>query len=183
ARSGPNSLFGIQTWVALPDRHEDMAPMFEHYGQEALPVIEDRGVSVRLILGEAYGEKAPATMYSETFYADVALEAGSRLPMPHDHEDRGIYIVEGSISIAGQEYEASQMMVFRPGDRITVAAGDRGARLMILGGSTLSGPRYIWWNFVSSSKERIEQAKEEWKTGRFDIVPGDEEEFIPLPDN
>ena len=152
ARSGPNSLFGIQTWLALPERHEDMAPMFEHHGKEALPVIEDRGVSVRLILGDAYGKKAPATMFSETFYADVTLEAGSRLPMPDDHEDRGIYIVEGSISIAGQEYEASQMMVFRPGDRITVAAGDRGARLMILGGATLSGPRYIWWNFVASSQ-------------------------------
>ena len=106
-------------------------------------------------------------MFSETFYADVALEAGSRLPMPDDHEDRGIYIVEGSISIAGQEYEASQMMVFRPGDRITVAAGDRGARLMILGGATLSGPRYIWWNFVASSKERIEEAKAEWRAAEL----------------
>jgi redox-sensitive bicupin YhaK (pirin superfamily) len=187
ARSGPNSLFGIQTWLALPGRHEDMAPMFEHHGKEALPVIEDSGVSVRLILGDAYGEKAPATMFSETFYADVALEAGSRLPMPDDHEDRGIYIVEGSISIAGQEYEASQMMVFRPGDRITVAAGDRGARLMILGGATLSGPRYIWWNFVASSQERIEEAKTEWRAenwgkGRFDLPVDDRDEHIPLPD-
>ncbi|MEH2554960.1 redox-sensitive bicupin YhaK (pirin superfamily) [Bradyrhizobium algeriense] len=187
ARSGPNSLFGIQTWLTLPGRHEDMAPMFEHHGKEALPVIEDSGVSVRLILGDAYGEKAPATMFSETFYADVALEAGSRLPMPDDHEDRGIYIVEGSISIAGQEYEASQMMVFRPGDRITVAAGDRGARLMILGGATLSGPRYIWWNFVASSRERIEEAKAEWRAenwgkGRFDLPVNDRDEHIPLPD-
>ncbi len=123
ARSGPNSLFGIQTWLALPESHEDMAPTFEHHGKEALPMIEDRGVSVRLILGNAYGKAAPATMFSETFYADVKLEAGSRLPMPDDHEDRGIYIVEGSISIAGQDFEAPQMMVFRPGDRITVAAG------------------------------------------------------------
>jgi redox-sensitive bicupin YhaK (pirin superfamily) len=187
ARNGPNSLFGIQTWLALPGRHEDMAPMFEHHGKEALPVIEDSGVSVRLILGDAYGEKAPATMFSETFYADVALQAGSRLPMPHDHEDRGIYIVEGSISIAGQEYEASQMMVFRPGDRITVAAGDRGVRLMILGGAALSGPRYIWWNFVASSQERIEQAKTEWRAehwgkGRFDLPVNDRDEHIPLPD-
>jgi redox-sensitive bicupin YhaK (pirin superfamily) len=106
-------------------------------------------------------------MFSETFYADVKLEAGSRLPMPDDHEDRGIYIVEGSISIAGQEFEAGQMMVFRPGDRITVAAGDRGARLMILGGATLGGPRYIWWNFVASSQERIELAKAEWRRGEM----------------
>lgn len=187
ARSGPHSLFGIQTWVALPDRHEDMAPTFEHHGKSALPVIEDRGVSVRLILGNAYGKVAPATMFSETFYADVQLAAGSRLPMPDDHEDRAIYIVEGSISVAGQDFEAPQMMVFRPGDKITVAAGDRGARLMVLGGATLSGPRYIWWNFVASSPERIEQAKAEWRAqnwgqGRFDLPIDDRNEHIPLPD-
>ncbi|MFC5067735.1 pirin family protein [Flaviflagellibacter deserti] len=186
ARSGPNSLFGIQTWLALPDSHEDIAPMFEHHGKEALPVIEDLGVSVRLILGNAYGQAAPATMFSETFYADVTLDAGSRLPMPDDHEDRGIYIVEGSISVAGQDYAASQMMVFRPGDRITVAAGSRGARLMILGGATLAGPRYIWWNFVASSEERIEEAKAEWRAqnwgkGRFDLPVDDRDEHIPLP--
>jgi redox-sensitive bicupin YhaK (pirin superfamily) len=186
ARSGPQSLLGIQTWVALPDSHEDMAPAFEHHGKAALPVIEDQGIRVRLILGSAYGQRAPATMFSEAFYADVKLEAGRRLPMPDNHEDRGIYIVEGSISVAGQAYEAPQMMVFRPGDRITVAAGERGARLMILGGATLPGPRYIWWNFVASSKERIEQAKAEWRAerwgkGRFDLPVDDRAEHIPLP--
>ncbi|CAO4166533.1 Pirin [Methylorubrum aminovorans] len=186
ARGGPNSLFGIQTWIALPESHEDVAPSFEHHGKEALPVIEDRGVSLRLILGTAYGKTAPAKMFSETFYADVRLEPGSLLPMPEDHEDRGIYIVEGSISVAGRDYEAAQMMVFRPGDRITVAAGDRGARLMILGGATLAGPRYIWWNFVASSKERIEAAKAEWREqnwgqGRFDLPANDRDEHIPLP--
>jgi redox-sensitive bicupin YhaK (pirin superfamily) len=187
ARSGPNSLFGIQTWLALPDTHEDVAPTFDHYGKETLPVVEDRGVSVRLILGNAYGRVAPATMFSETFYADVRLEPGSRLPMPDDHEDRGIYIVEGSISIAGRDFEAPQMMVFRPGDRITVAVGDRGARLMILGGETFPGPRYIWWNFVASSQERIEEAKAEWRAenwgrGRFNLPADDRDEHIPLPD-
>lgn len=187
ARSGPNSLYGIQTWLALPDAHEDMAPAFEHHGKEALPLIEDRGVSVRLILGNAYGETAPATMFWETFYADVTLDAGGRLPMPDDHEDRGIYIVEGAISIAGQAFDAGRMMVFRPGDRITVAAGARGARIMILGGATFPGPRYIWWNFVASSKERIEAAKAEWRAqnwgeGRFDLPADDREEHIPLPD-
>ncbi len=187
ARTGQNSLFGIQTWLALPESHEDMPPTFEHHGTEALPVIEDHGVSVRLILGNAYGKNAPATMLSDTFYADVKLEGGARLPMPDNHEDRGIYIVEGSISIAGQDFEAPQMMVFRPGDKITVAAGDRGARLMILGGATLSGPRYIWWNFVASSKERIEEAKAEWRAqnwgkGRFDLPIDDRDEHIPLPD-
>lgn len=187
ARSGPNSLFGIQTWLALPDRDEDMAPAFEHYGKCALPVIEDEGVRLRLILGNAYGEKAPARMLSETFYADVMLAAGSRLPMPDEHEDRGIYIVDGSILVAGQEYAAGQMMVFRPGDRITVVAGERGSRLMILGGATLPGPRYIWWNFVASSRERIEEAKAEWRArkwgqGRFDLPVGDRDEHTPLPE-
>ncbi|NEH33131.1 pirin family protein [Rhizobium leguminosarum] len=187
ARTGPNGLFGIQTWLALPEGHEDVAPMFEHHGKETLPMIEDQGVSVRLILGDAFGKRAPATMFSETFYADVRLEAAARLPMPDNHEDRGIYIVEGSISIAGRDFEAPQMMVFRPGDRITVAAGERGARLMILGGATLSGPRYIWWNFVASSKERIEEAKHEWRAqnwgkGRFDLPINDRDEHIPLPE-
>jgi len=187
ARSGPNSLFGIQTWVALPERHEDMAPSFEHHDKAALPVITDRGVSVRLILGSAYGKVAPATVLSETFYADVQLASGALLPLPDDHEDRGIYIVEGAISVAGQDFEAPQMMVFRPGDKITVAAGARGARLMILGGATLGGPRYIWWNFVASSKERIEAAKADWRAGkwgegRFDLPPSDRDEYIPLPE-
>jgi redox-sensitive bicupin YhaK (pirin superfamily) len=187
ARGGPNSLFGIQTWLALPDSHEDVAPSFEHHGKDALPKIEDRDVFVRLILGKAYGEVAPATMFSETFYADVKLGPGGRLPMPDDHEDRGVYIVQGSISVAGQEFKASQMMVFRPGDSITVAAGDQGARLMILGGATLGGPRYIWWNFVASSQERIEAAKAEWRAakwgqGRFDLPADDRNEYIPLPE-
>ncbi|GLR57547.1 pirin family protein [Rhizobium indigoferae] len=186
-RNGPQSLLGIQTWVALPDSHEDMTPMFEHYGKNTLPMVEDRGVKLRLILGNAYGEAAPATMFSDTFYADVALEAGARLPLPDNHEDRGIYIVEGSISIAGQDFEAPQMMVFRPCDRITVTAGGQGARLMALGGATLSGPRHIWWNFVASSKERIEEAKAEWRAqnwgkGRFDLPVDDRDEHIPLPD-
>ena len=163
ARSGPNALFGIQTWIALPESHEDVAPSFEHHGKAA-----------------------PATMFSETFYADVRLEPGSRLPLPDDHEDRGIYVVEGSISVAGRDYAAAQIMVFRPGDRITVAAGERGARLMILGGATLAGPRYIGWNFVASSKERIEAAKAEWRAqdwgqGRFDLPTDDRDEHIPLP--
>ncbi|MFK4808697.1 pirin family protein [Devosia sp. ZW T5_3] len=187
ARSEPNSLFGIQTWVALPESHEEMAPTFEHHGKQALPVLEDKGVSLRLILGKAYGQEAPATLFSETFYADVHLAGGSRLPLPDNHEDRGIYIVKGSISVAGQDFQAPQMMVFRPGDRITVVAGEGGARLMILGGATLSGPRYIWWNFVASSEERIERAKAEWRAqnwgqGLFDLPVNDRDEFIPLPD-
>ena len=162
------------------------APSFEHHAAGALPEIRDQGIEARLILGRAYGETAPATMHSDTFYLDVTLAARARFPLPVDHEDRGIYITEGSVSIAGQEFQAGQMMVFRPGDAITVAAGDRGARLMALGGATLNGPRHIWWNFVASSRERIEAAKQEWREarwgqGRFDLPPGDRDEHIPLP--
>jgi hypothetical protein len=186
ARKGPHSLFGIQTWIALPEKHEDMAPVFEHHGKETLPEIEAEGVKLRLILGEAYGKTAPATMLSQTFYADVVLEPGARLPLPDNHEDRGIYITEGSITVSGQSFESGQMMVFRPGDKITVGAGERGARLMLLGGATLGGPRFIWWNFVASSKEKIEAAKEQWRQarwgeGQFDLPPDDRSEFIPLP--
>ena len=185
-RAGPSSLLGIQTWIALPETREDIAPSFEHHAADALPEIRDQGIEARLILGRAYGETAPATMHSDTFYLDVTLAARARFPLPVDHEDRGIYITEGSVSIAGQEFQAGQMMVFRPGDAITVAAGDRGARLMALGGATLNGPRHIWWNFVASSRERIEAAKQEWREarwgqGRFDLPPGDRDEHIPLP--
>jgi redox-sensitive bicupin YhaK (pirin superfamily) len=179
-------IYGVQTWVALPEREEDAVPRFEHHPKEALPVLEDSGISLRLILGKAYGAAAPASVFSDTFYADVALQPGARMPLPDDHEDRGLHILEGSISVAGQTFEAGQMMVFRPKDPISIAAGATGARLVILGGATLEGPRYLWWNFVSSSQEKIAAAKEEWRKadwgrGQFDLPPDDRDEFIPLP--
>ncbi|TGN50074.1 pirin family protein [Paracoccus liaowanqingii] len=185
-RAGPSSLLGIQTWIALPETHEEIAPSFEHHAATALPEIRDQGIHARLILGHAYGEVAPARMYSDTFYLDVTLDPRARFPLPTDHEDRGIYITQGSIRVAGQDFQAGQMMVFRPGDAITVQAGDQGARLMALGGATLNGPRQIWWNFVASSRERIEQAKQDWREarwgmGRFDLPAGDRDDFIPLP--
>ncbi|MCQ0988233.1 pirin family protein [Jiella marina] len=184
-RSGRHQLFGIQTWIALPEDREEMAPDFEHHGKDALPLIEDGGVTARLILGTAYGRESPVTMHSETFYLDVTLAPGAVFPMPDDHEDRGIYITEGAIEVAGDRFEAGRMMVFRPGDGITVRAGEAGARLMALGGATLNEPRYIWWNFVSSSADRIEAAKEAWKAadwqrGPFRLPPGDDAEFIPI---
>ena len=121
------------------------------------------------------------------FYADAVLAAGAAIPLPDNHEDRGIYVVEGEVIVAGETFEAGRMMVFRPGDRVSVKAGPAGARVMLLGGETLEGPRYIWWNFVASSKERIEEAKEawragDWQSGRFHLPPGDDAEFIPLPE-
>ncbi|SDD80294.1 hypothetical protein SAMN05421538_102463 [Paracoccus isoporae] len=187
ARRGPHSLFGIQTWIALPEDREEMDPIFEHHGKSDLPEIEAEGVNAKLILGSAYGQKAPATLYSETFYLDVTLAAGARFPLPDDHEDRGLYVTEGSVSIAGDEFEAGRMMIFRPGDRITVAAGPRGARLMALGGATMNGPRYIWWNFVASSRDKIRHAREEWRAadwgqGQFDLPVDDKEEYVPAPE-
>ncbi|MEO0881342.1 MAG: pirin family protein [Pseudomonadota bacterium] len=184
-RAGRHSLYGIQTWVALPEKDEDMDPAFEHHGSDALPFIEDTDKSVRLILGTAYGERAPVSTFTEMFYGDAILRPGANLPLPDNHEDRGIYVIEGSVSIAGDEFEAGRMMVFRPGDKITITAGELGARLMLLGGETLNGPRYISWNFVSSSKEKIDAATEEWKradweTGQFTLPPDDNDEYIPL---
>lgn len=184
-RRGRHSLFGIQTWIALPEDREDMAPEFEHHKKDALPVLADDGAQVRLILGTAYGQASPVTMQSEVFYADVALAPGAHFPLPDNHEDRGIHVLEGSVEVAGDEFAAGQMMVFRTGDRISVRAGETGARLMALGGETLNGPRYIWWNFVSSTRDRIEEAKEAWKVadwenGPFKLPPGDEAEFIEI---
>jgi redox-sensitive bicupin YhaK (pirin superfamily) len=180
------SVYGIQTWVALPEPQEDSAPSFEHHPKETLPALEGDGISLRLILGRAYGAIAPVTVLSETFYADALLQPNARMPLPDDHEDRGLHILEGSVSVAGQSFKAGQMMVFRPGDAISVAAGHGGARLILLGGATLSGPRYIWWNFVASSQAKIDAAKEEWRKadwgrGQFDLPPDDRDEFIPLP--
>jgi redox-sensitive bicupin YhaK (pirin superfamily) len=187
-RSQPHSLLGIQTWVALPEDREDMEPDFEHHGADALPLLEDGGSSARLILGSAWGARAPVTMQSDIFYADVTLAPGGHLPLPDDHEDRGLYVIEGDIEIAGDRFESGRMMVFRPGDRMSVKAGPRGARLMALGGATLNGPRYMWWNFVSSSRDRIEEAKSAWKAadwenGPFRLPPGDTSEFIPITDD
>lgn len=187
-RKRPGSIFGIQTWIALPEAEEDRPAAFEHHGRDALPFLEEGGKQVRLILGSAWGARAPVRTFTETFYADAVLAPGAGLPLPDDHEDRGVYVVEGSILVAGQTFEAGRMMVFRPGDRISLKAGEAGARLMVLGGETMNGPRYISWNFVASSRERIDAAKQawaqgDWEHGRFQLPPGDDDEFIPLPDH
>lgn len=188
-RKGSHSLFGIQTWVALPDGKEEIDPAFEHHAKDALPLIEDTDKSVKLILGRAYGQTAPVSTYSDLFYADAVLMAGGKLPLPDDHEDRGVYVLEGSITVAGDNFEAGQMLIFRPSDPIMLIAGTNGARLMLLGGATLGSDRYIEWNFVASDKERIREAVIEWRRqghdndwsgGKFKLPPGDDEEFIPL---
>ncbi|MEL6505690.1 MAG: pirin family protein [Pseudomonadota bacterium] len=186
-RKTGSNLFGIQTWVALPEKDEETDAGFEHHGKEALPFIEGEGKKVRLIIGHAWGERAPTRTFSDMFYADVVLQPGAAIPLPDNHEDRGLYVVDGSITVAGDTFEAGRMMVFRPGDAITVKAGEQGARLMALGGDTLGQSRHIWWNFVASSKDKIDAAKEAWRAGdwqhgRFQLPPDDKDEFIPLPD-
>ena len=177
---GPK-LFGIQSWVALPETHEEGAPAFEHYDASQLPMINDHGVALRVIAGELMGVKAPTKTAWPTLYADATLAAGASMPLDPTYEERGIYTVSGTLDIAGDQFGPGQLLVFKPGDDITVRAATD-ARFMVLGGEPMDSERHIWWNFVSSSKERIEQAKADWKAGRFDIVPGDDKEFIPLPD-
>lgn len=178
ARGG--RLHGIQTWVALPREAEETAPAFHHHPAATLPNWTQDGARLRLILGTAYGRTAPAAVFSPIFYVDAALEAGATLNLPLDHEERGLYVAEGAVAVAGQRYETGQMAIFRPGNSIAVTA-EAASRLMLFGGAPLDGPRHIWWNFVSSDRERIEQAKRDWAEGRFTPVPG-ESEFIPLPE-
>jgi redox-sensitive bicupin YhaK (pirin superfamily) len=181
AKQKPRRLFGIQAWAALPMSHEEQTPAFVHHGVADLPRIEGEGKRVRLIMGDLYGQSSPAAFPHPTFYAEAVLAPGAVLPLDPDYDERAIYVASGQIDIAGDTFGEGQLLVFHPGDRISVMALSN-ARLMLLGGEPMDGPRHIWWNFVSSSKERIELAKEEWRTGRFDTVPGDAEEFIPLPD-
>ncbi len=181
ARATGPKLYGIQAWLALPKTHEETAPEFKHHGAGDLPRIVEGGKRISLIMGSAYGQTSPVTFPWDALYAEAVLSPGSILPLDPDYDERAIYIVSGKVDIAGDEFGAGQLLVFKPGDRISILAIDQ-ARVMIVGGEPMDGPRNIWWNFVSSSKERIEQAKHEWKTGRFDTVPGDESEFIPLPE-
>ncbi|CDX18299.1 Pirin-like protein CC_3178 [Mesorhizobium sp. ORS 3324] len=180
-RGAPMSVSGLQTWLALPDGKEEIAPVFANTSVIRLPEIDAEGVSGRVVIGEFSGLRSPVATASETLYADLRLAAGASVKIPADAEERAIYTLEGEVSIAGDCFPAERLLVFKPGEEIVVSS-QRGAHFMLFGGASLGSRRYIWWNFVSSSKERIEQAKEEWKTGRFDIVPGDEEEFIPLPE-
>jgi redox-sensitive bicupin YhaK (pirin superfamily) len=179
SRQTGEGMFGIQSWIALPQAQEEIDPSFQHFDAASLPVVEDGGVWARVIAGSAFGRVSPVGTLSDWLYAEVVLQEGASAPLDADHEERAIYVVEGEVEIAGDRFEAPRLLIFRPGDRITVRASRR-ARLMFLGGAAMEGPRYIWWNFVSSRKERIEEAKEDWKSGRFRPVPG-ETEFIPLP--
>jgi redox-sensitive bicupin YhaK (pirin superfamily) len=179
-RGNAHSLYGLQMWVALPAAQEEMAPAFAHHGAGDFPMVRDNGTSVRVVVGSACGASSPVKTTSETLFADVRLKTGGGLPLDAVHEERAIYLLDGEIDIAGDRFGPGRLLVFKPGDRITIRALTD-AHLAIFGGAAMDGPRHIWWNFVSSRKERIEQAKAEWTAGHFGKVPGDEIEFIPLP--
>jgi redox-sensitive bicupin YhaK (pirin superfamily) len=174
-------LHGLQCWLAMPAAQEEIAPAFAHHGDAELPLVTDDDKRVRVIAGSAYGARSPVATLTDTLFADATLAAGATLPLDADTEERALYVVTGEIEIAGDRFAAGRLLVFRPGDRITATAATD-ARVVLLGGAAMDGPRHIWWNFVSSRQERIEQAKADWKLRRFDSVPGDDVEFIPLPD-
>jgi len=174
-------IHGLQMWVALPAPKEEVEAAFAHHDTAEFPIVEGNGKCVRVVVGSLYGASSPVPTVHETIFGDIHLKAGSTLPLDASHEERAIYLINGAIDISGDKFEGGQLLVFRPGDPVSVTAASD-TRFVILGGAPMDGPRHIWWNFVSSRKERIEQAKAEWKAGHFGKVPGDEIEFIPLPD-
>ena len=182
-RAGGSILSGLQCWVALPKALEEKDPAFSHTGADQLPVIEGEGVTARIIAGEYFGKRSPVPVESPLFYVDLVLAAGARFGLPAEYPEQALYVVEGELDLGRDgRFAAGQLLVIKPGASLTVsAANGAGARVMLLGGEPMDGPRYLTWNFVSSSEDRIEQAKEDWRARRFADVPG-ETEFIPLPD-
>ena len=171
-------MYGMQTWLALPDGGEEIGPAFE--AQTALPLIESGGASARVIMGELWGERAPTTCHAETIYAEIVLAAGSSIPIDVSTDERAVMLVGGDASIGGKDLALYELAVLAPGAALSLNS-HTGGRAMLLGGEAFATPRHVWWNFVSSSRERINQAKDDWRQGRFGLVPGDSDEFIPLP--
>jgi redox-sensitive bicupin YhaK (pirin superfamily) len=180
ARPAGPELSGIQTWLALPSAKEEIDPAFEHMPKDRLPVVEGSGAKARVVMGTLWGATSPVTCHSETIYADLALEPGGSMPIDPAAEERAIYLAGGEAGIDGQRLEPMVLYVLRPGTSATLRS-ERGARMMLCGGAALDGPRHVWWNFVSSRRDRINQAKDDWRNERFPTVPDDSAERIPLP--
>ena len=180
-RNEGGSMFGQQIWVALPKAHEEMPPHFSNHRQSTLPRLDADGAALTVIAGDAFGLRSPVPVFSDLMYVDVVLQPGARLKIPAEHIERALFVVSGEIEVAGQtgSFGETQLIVFKPGAEIVLSA-PRGAHAMLVGGEPLAEPRHIYWNFVSSSKDRIEQAKDDWRRGRFPAIAG-ETEFIPLP--
>jgi redox-sensitive bicupin YhaK (pirin superfamily) len=181
AKAVTRRLFGIQAWAALPRSHEEAVPGFAHHGVDELPRIAGEGKRVRLVMGSAYGARSPVSFPHESLFAEAVLAPGAVLPLDPDYDERAVYVASGEIDIAGDTFGEGRLLVFKPGDRISILATAQ-SRLVLLGGEPMDSARHIWWNFVASSKERIEQAKEDWRRKRFALVPDDDKEFIPLPE-
>lgn len=179
-RAGGPALSGIQTWLALPDGREEIASAFEHVEATALPQFDAHGARARVVMGELWGATAPTTTYSGTIYADIALDAGGAIPIDAGADERAIYLVAGDASLEGAPLEQQRLYVLRPGVAATLRSTS-GARAMLAGGAAFATPRHVWWNFVSSSRDRIEEAKRAWMAGEFPRVIGDEKEWIPIP--
>ena len=180
-RGKPQRMHGLQTWVALPQAHEEDAPSFAHHPKATLPVIELPGATLTIVAGHAFGERAPVTVLMDTLYVSIDLEAGCALPIPAEHAERALYPVAGELELDGQLLPLEHLAVLEPGTEPLLRAKSA-ARVMLLGGAPLDGHRHVWWNFVSSSRDRIEQAKADWQEGRIGQVAG-ETEFIPLPES
>jgi redox-sensitive bicupin YhaK (pirin superfamily) len=180
-RNRPHKMHGLQNWVALPLKDEETAPEFIHYEAEAIPALSSDGAEMRIIAGEAYGKRSPVRTYSPLFYVDVRLEAGASLALPNAYADQALYVIEGAIETDGTTVGSHNMVVFNKKAKSAIKATSA-SHVVLLGGEPYDEPRHIWWNFVSSSKDRIEEAKEDWKAGRFARIPGDDKEFIPLPE-
>ena len=184
-RDGGEPLHGLQLWVALPVKEEEMAPGFAHTPAADIPGLRDGGLTLRVIAGKMHGLTSPVGTTWETIFAEAHLKAGATLPIGAEHEERALYVVAGEIDIAGDRHGAEKLLLLKPDDRIdvkSVSDAQKDAHVILVGGAPMDGPRHIWWNFVSSRKDRIEAAKADWKAGRFDLVPSDNKEFIPLPE-
>jgi redox-sensitive bicupin YhaK (pirin superfamily) len=171
----------MQTWLALPDGKEEIDPAFEHVAKDDLPLIEDGHVSARIIMGSLWGKTAPITQHSATIYADILMNAGATIPIDAEADERAVLVAIGDASLDGERLERHSLYILKPGEAMTLRA-DSDARVMLLGGEAFTTPRHVWWNFVSSSRERINEAKHDWKERNFPLVPGDSEEFIPIPE-
>jgi len=177
---GPR-LYGMQTWLALPDGREEVAPAFDHVGAEALPLVEDGGASARVLMGTLWGAAAGTPCHSPTIYADIMLGAGGSIPVDCEADERAVMLVGGEAQLDGQALDLFALYILRPGHEARLSSAD-GARLMLMGGQAFATRRYVFWNFVSSSRDRINQAKADWKALRFPLIPGDDQEYIPLPE-
>ncbi len=180
-RASGSPISGMQTWLALPDGKEEIDPAFEHVAAADLPQIDDNGVTATIIMGSLWGRTAPTTQHAETIYADINMRAGSTIPIDAEADERAVLVAMGQASLDGEALQTHSLYVLKPGVPMTLRA-DSDCRVMLLGGEAFKTQRHVWWNFVSSSRDRINQAKDDWKADRFAKVPGDDAEFIPIPE-